>query len=265
MFWVRAQFKDRCKVWASSDESGEFQVQAGKVPIKYNLAGKRYDAAAVSLQPIKGAKIVPNEEADSQPQDQRTADRGPYYAKATKGRQRTEEPKHNEPRTTVSGRRRTKSLAQGQRTEGRVSGVEPVVVYTDGSSLGNPGPAGCGVLMTYKDREKHVSRYLGTGTNNVAELEGVRVALKLMKDRTVPVDIYTDSTYVIGVLQKNWKAKENVELIESIRELLGKFDDVKLIKVKGHAGIGPNETVDELARQAATNKRSTTKTKKIKG
>ena len=50
MFWVRAQFKDRCKVWASSDESGEFQVQAGKVPIKYNLAGKRYDAAVQMWQ-----------------------------------------------------------------------------------------------------------------------------------------------------------------------------------------------------------------------
>ena len=128
---------------------------------------------------------------------------------------------------------------------------ERVVIYTDGSCKYNPGPAGAAALLTYRGRRKLVSRFLGEGTNNIAELEAIRLALDMMKDRKIPIDLYTDSTYVIGVLTKGWKAKKNAELVMELRELVDLFPKLRLLKVKGHAGHPDNELVDELAGAAA--------------
>ena len=56
------------------------------------------------------------------------------------------------------------------------------------------------------------------------------------------------SSDLICVLSKGWKAKENKELIAEIRSLLARFDDVRFVKVPGHAGVPENELVDQLAR-----------------
>ena len=125
-----------------------------------------------------------------------------------------------------------------------------VQIYTDGACSGNPGPAGAGVLLEYQGTQLLLSKYLGTGTNNIAELTAVKMALEAMKDRNRPVDLHSDSSYVIGLLTKNWKARQNTELVEEIRRLLSGFRDVRFIKVKGHAGIAKNELADELARKA---------------
>ncbi|MCX7004588.1 MAG: ribonuclease HI, partial [bacterium] len=45
-----------------------------------------------------------------------------------------------------------------------------IQVYTDGACTGNPGPAGCGVVLVFKDHVKEMSEYLGEATNNIAEL-----------------------------------------------------------------------------------------------
>ncbi len=126
-----------------------------------------------------------------------------------------------------------------------------VIIYTDGSCKHNPGPAGAAALLTYRGRRKLVSRFLGEGTNNIAELEAIRLALDMMKDNKIAIDLYTDSTYVIGVLTKGWKAKKNSELVMELRELVELFPNLRLLKVKGHAGVPENELVDELANAAA--------------
>jgi ribonuclease HI len=98
------------------------------------------------------------------------------------------------------------------------------------------------------------SEYLGEATNNIAELSAIGRAL----ERTPPgepVIIYTDSQYAIGVLAKNWKAKANRELIDSIRALL-RGRAVSFEYVRGHAGIPMNERADELARAAISSRKS---------
>src|SRR5262245_63631659 len=50
---------------------------------------------------------------------------------------------------------------------------EAVVVYTDGACSGNPGPMGIGVVVLDKGERKEISEYLGTGTNNIAELTAI--------------------------------------------------------------------------------------------
>jgi ribonuclease HI len=125
-----------------------------------------------------------------------------------------------------------------------------VHIYTDGASSGNPGPSGIGVVLQYGEKKKEISKFIGSTTNNVAELEAIRTALVELKRRNLPVRVYTDSSYARGVLSLGWKAQKNKELVEAIRDLLSAFKDVTLIKVRGHAGHEQNERADQLARAA---------------
>jgi ribonuclease HI len=127
-----------------------------------------------------------------------------------------------------------------------------ILAFTDGACLGNPGPAGLGYLINYPDGRTAIQgEPLGRATNNIAELTAILRVLELVDPKTPRVVIHTDSSYAIGVLTKNWKAKANQELIAQIRQKLARFSNVELRKVKGHAGIEQNELVDQLARSAA--------------
>ena len=130
---------------------------------------------------------------------------------------------------------------------------DTVYVYTDGASAGNPGPSGIGVVLRFGKHEKEISRYIGDTTNNVAELEAIRSGLKAVKNTNLPVRVFTDSRYAYGVLTQGWKAKKNQNIIESIKNILSKFNDLKFIKVRGHVGIEGNERADFLATSAIKN------------
>lgn len=126
---------------------------------------------------------------------------------------------------------------------------ECIHIYADGACSGNPGPAGIGVVLFYQSHKKELSEYIGHGTNNIAELTAIKRALETIKDtkRDIPIRLYVDSNYVIGLFTKNWKAKKNIELIESIKNLLIKFTNVEFIKVKGHSRNKGNNRADYLA------------------
>lgn len=124
--------------------------------------------------------------------------------------------------------------------------------FTDGGCRGNPGPAGSGVRLELADgRVVEVARSLGRGTNNIAELTAIAITLDLLDEAEVPEDaavaVFSDSSYVNGVLTKGWKAKKNTELILGIRARLAKRPKVEIIWVAGHAGIPGNERADALA------------------
>jgi len=132
-------------------------------------------------------------------------------------------------------------------------GVTPdntITIYTDGASSGNPGPGGIGVFLKFREHEKEISESIGNTTNNIAELMAIQRGLLELKRCDLPVRIYTDSSYALGILTKRWKASKNQELVADIRKLISKFKDVKLIKTKGHAGIAGNEKADLLATEA---------------
>jgi len=131
---------------------------------------------------------------------------------------------------------------------------DTVCIFTDGASSGNPGPSGVGVLLKYGEHEKEISKYIGIATNNIAELEAIKTGLLELKKTDTPVRIFTDSSYAYGLLALGWKAKKNQTLVNAIRETISKFKDLKLIKVKGHAGHTENERADFLATSAIKNK-----------
>ena len=130
--------------------------------------------------------------------------------------------------------------------------MQTVTVYTDGACTGNPGPMGIGVVILLPDGKRHeMAEFLGHGTNNIAELTAIQRAVEAAPtDR--PLRIHTDSSYAIGVLSKNWKAKANQELILAIKSQMKARGRIALIKVAGHSGVPENERCDELARNAIT-------------
>ena len=125
----------------------------------------------------------------------------------------------------------------------------PVVIYTDGACTGNPGPMGIGAVILDGKQRSEISEFLGTGTNNIAELTAIKRALESLpaEHRGRPIKLHTDSSYSIGLLTKNWKAKANTELVAELRELVARFPRLQLIKVKGHSGVPENERADQLA------------------
>jgi ribonuclease HI len=134
--------------------------------------------------------------------------------------------------------------------------VDEIVVYTDGACSGNPGPMGIGVVVLDRGKRREVSEYLGEGTNNIAELTAVERALDLIPEpeRERPIAVHSDSTYVIGLLARGFKAKANAELVERLRGKTRRFRRLRFVKVEGHAGVPENERCDVLARQAVTSR-----------
>jgi len=88
------------------------------------------------------------------------------------------------------------------------------IVYTDGGSRGNPGPAGCGVFIQSEDASISERRYkyLGIATNNIAEytggLLGIQRAIEL---GATEMELRADSKLMIEQLSGNYKVK-NPEL-----------------------------------------------------
>ena len=135
----------------------------------------------------------------------------------------------------------------------RADDREGILIFTDGASSGNPGPAGIGVVFRFGKHEKEISEYIGLATNNIAELKAIEAGLLALKKTDLPVRIFTDSKYAYGVLTLGWKAKANSELVQSIKKTMKKFKNLKIVKVKGHAGDEGNERADFLATSAIKN------------
>lgn len=229
MPWVRKMFRGG-KVWAEADEQGHLVDRSGKVKIRYRQEDDReYSARSQDLEDIdparlKAATTRPRRAKESEPGD--SASPGPAAQRAP--------------------RKARKKKASSSATDGPGT----LVVHTDGACYGNPGPAGIGVRMEWQGKVKELSEFLGEGTNNIAELTAIERALLSIKRRNVPVRLYTDSAYSIGVLTEGWKARANLELVHRIQRLIAQFSDLELRKVRGHSGDPHNERVDELARDA---------------
>jgi len=73
--------------------------------------------------------------------------------------------------------------------------LDKIEIYTDGSSLGNPGPGGYGIVLKYKELRKTASKGFRKTTNNRMELMAVIEALKLLNEKAKDIEvlIYSDS------------------------------------------------------------------------
>ncbi|MFN8248711.1 MAG: ribonuclease HI [Ferruginibacter sp.] len=135
-----------------------------------------------------------------------------------------------------------------------------ITIYTDGSSRGNPGPGGYGVIMMSGHYRKELSKGYRLTTNNRMELLAVIAGLQALKKNELPVTIYSDSQYVINSITKGWLdnwirtdfkgGKKNKDLWLQYKQLSKQFK-LKFVWVKGHADNPYNNRCDELATSAA--------------
>ena len=132
-----------------------------------------------------------------------------------------------------------------------------IEVYIDGSSKGNPGPGGAGIVIRDKATQETIGIHgipLGYVTNNQAEFLALKHALMELKNQRLsydPVNILTDSQLVVGIFSQHWKARANLELVTEIRDLLKDFPQLTFAYVRGHNGNLGNELADSLAQEAA--------------
>jgi len=131
--------------------------------------------------------------------------------------------------------------------------MSKLIIFTDGGSRGNPGPAACGVVIK-NDKNKVIlktSKYLGETTNNQAEYEALILALqkakgifKAQKINNKNLECYLDSELVVKQLNHEYKIKDEgmQKLFIVVWNLTLDFDDVKFI----HIPREENKLADEM-------------------
>ncbi len=138
-----------------------------------------------------------------------------------------------------------------------------LVIYTDGSSRGNPGPGGYGAILMWGPKRKELAAGFRLTTNNRMELLGVITALESLTKKNISLTIYTDSQYIVKAIQEGWLnnwvrtdfkgGKKNKDLWMRFHSLAKDYN-ITFRWVKGHADNAFNNRCDELATQAADGK-----------
>jgi len=130
--------------------------------------------------------------------------------------------------------------------------MKKIIIYTDGSCLGNPGPGGYGVLIQPNKDEVVLSGGESSTTNNRMEMIAVLEALKWIADNAANIEvaeIYSDSSLVVNSMKQGWKRKANLDIWAEIDKAMISVEgiEVKWHWVKGHSDNHFNERVDEIA------------------
>jgi ribonuclease HI len=231
--WVQAALRGQ-KVFARVKADGSFDAEGGRVEIRYKANDPRvYRAGARNLERIGGAEVLPDDACV---------------------------PGVEVPQAAASPRKSAADKKAAAAAESaafmKATPKDAWTVYADGACSGNPGPAGLGIVLLRPDGGRLEGyEYLGTATNNIAELTAILRAAELVPPDTAAV-VHTDSQYSIGVLTKGWKAKANQELVASVKSALSTRRGWSIRYVPGHAGVPLNERADELAREAVQRRAS---------
>ncbi len=139
--------------------------------------------------------------------------------------------------------------------------MNEVVLYTDGSCEGNPGPGGYAAIVDASGERRELTGAEAQTTNNRMEMMAIIVGLQAVTEPSI-VRVVTDSQYVVkgmsswihGWRRKGWKTAsgapvKNRDLWERLAELAAAHK-VSWEWVKGHDGHPENERADTLARDA---------------
>jgi len=253
MPWIEATLRGE-RVFARAREDGSLAAEGGRVEIRYKPNdGRVYRASLRNLERLPDAPLLWDPigaPMDAPAHAQSSADRtAPSHARSSAG-DALEAQAAGATHDSADG----PTPARTPRPARAASGAW--IAYTDGACSGNPGPAGCGVVLVGPDGKLHEGlEYLGEATNNVAELTGILRAVEWTPVVARTLVVHTDSQYAIGVLQRGWKAKANQDLVSRTKRAV-EDRRARLVYVPGHQGVSLNERADELAREAVLTHRT---------
>jgi ribonuclease HI len=158
-----------------------------------------------------------------------------------------------------------------------------IIIYTDGSSLGNPGPGGWGSVLLFPDSKvKELGGREKESTNNRMEMMASIMALKEVEKTLLrqgsagqrkisakKIIIHTDSSYLLNGItvwiyswvKNNWKTKADEDVLnKDLWEVLYKVQsnlknkyEIEWVKVSGHSGVHLNERCDVIATSFSAN------------
>ncbi|MBC7909132.1 MAG: reverse transcriptase-like protein [Pyrinomonadaceae bacterium] len=130
--------------------------------------------------------------------------------------------------------------------------LKSVTIVCDGSSLGNGQAAtraAAVALLGYRGLWRAVGSYLGTATNQQAEIAAATVGLEALRE-PCRVRLVTDSRYVVETMSGRFRRKTNQEWWEKLDEA-ARTHNVTWEWLKGHAGHVVQEAADRAARKIA--------------
>lgn len=139
------------------------------------------------------------------------------------------------------------------------------IIFTDGSSRGNPGNGGYGAIISDGSTVHEIGGKEENTTNNRMEMVAALEAIKVLSDDT-EAELHTDSAYLINGITKwvfawqknNWqtKTKDDVLNVDLWKELVSVGEDkkIKWIRISGHSGVPANERCDVIATSFADGK-----------
>ncbi len=122
-------------------------------------------------------------------------------------------------------------------------------VYVDGSSRGNPGPAGIGIVIKVGDKVEKYHEYVGRLTNNAAEyLALVRALEKVISKNIRKVRVVTDSQLLAKQVRGEYRVRSSglSELYKKVVSLVSQLERFEIVYVSREE----NAEADRLANLA---------------
>lgn len=141
-----------------------------------------------------------------------------------------------------------------------------ITIFTDGSSLGNPGPGGFCAIIKIGSQKKIVKGGDKYTTNNRMEMSAIIAGLYAVTKwfpKIKTCSVYSDSNLLIESLNKGWKRKKNLDLWTKLDTVIGKFDKIVWQWIRGHADNSDNIEADRIANFEAR-KRKQIKLQKVR-
>ncbi|MCH4887340.1 ribonuclease HI [Acidaminobacter sp. JC074] len=147
--------------------------------------------------------------------------------------------------------------------------MKTIYLYTDGACSGNQhetNVGGYGAILQYGQNFKEIYGGDKNTTNNIMELLGVIESMKLITDKSVNIEVYSDSAYVVECFRKSWYVNwekngwknskkqpvENKALWVELLDLVRSFNQVTFFKVKGHLDVNKTAEVNKWYKKFIT-------------
>ncbi len=129
--------------------------------------------------------------------------------------------------------------------------TEQVIIFTDGASRGNPGPAAIGA--TLKDKQGNsitsISQPIGRATNNQAEYRAIIAAIEeAIKLGAKQVNVHSDSELVVRQINGQYRVKKASlkPLYQQVKRLQDQLKDFSISLIPREE----NKEADTLANMA---------------